>query len=125
MRKKGHASLRIGAQKHREMTEAQSRCRRFPMTDPSEPLGSSYLLVPPPSGWNVPASSDPSTLPTSSCVLGAHPCRKVLPWYHSLQIPGSQGTCQTCLTAWPAPETGPSRMNTKPDVGRMLGAAGR
>lgn len=94
-------------------------------TDPSQPFGSSYLLVPPPSGWQVPASSDPSPLPTSSCILGAPPCRRVLPCYHSLQIPGSQGTCQTCPTAWPAPKTGPSRMYTQADLGRMSGAAGR
>lgn len=126
MRKRGHPSLRIGAQQHRAVMEAQNKCQRFPTrTDTSWPLGSSYLLVPPPSGWHVPASSDPSPLPTPSCILGAPPCRRVLSWYHSLQIPGSQGTCQTCLTAWPAPKTGASRMNTKPDLGRMLGAAGR
>lgn len=64
---------------------------------PFLPVGAS------PSGWHVSASSDPSPLPMSSYILGAPPCKRVLPWYHSLQIPGSQGTCQTCLTAWAHP----------------------
>lgn len=48
MRKRGNASLRIGAQQHRERTEAQSRCQ-IPNDRPQWALGSSYLLLPPPS----------------------------------------------------------------------------